>query len=147
VETCQFGSAKRFLPCIFAHVAEAGGKRHYKASVPMNSMSQQCSVRWEPVYQDPSIKWSPGFDDRCLPGAYISIFFKVKGILPQVENMCTRVKPVKLLVNIIFHLIINIFGSNDKICFILQCIEITLYRCIMHYAVLSSWIPQYIYIL
>jgi hypothetical protein len=50
----------------------------------------------------PSIKWSPGFDDKCLPGAYISTFFKVMGILPQVKNMCTRVKIVKLLVKIFF---------------------------------------------
>ncbi len=66
------------------------------------------------------------------------VFFKVKGILPQVGNMCTRVKTLKLLVKIFFYLIINIVGSNDNSCFILQCIEITLYQCIMHYVVLSS---------
>jgi hypothetical protein len=31
----------------------------------------------------------------------------------------------------IFHLVVNIVGSNDNFCYILQCIEITMYQCIM----------------
>jgi hypothetical protein len=38
----------------------------------------------------PSIKWSSGFDARCLPGAYISTFFKSWGICPRVARPVTQ---------------------------------------------------------
>jgi hypothetical protein len=53
-------------------------------------------------YKPPNTKWLGSFDGKCLPRAYIYTFSKSMDILPSVENMCTWVKTMKLLIKIFF---------------------------------------------
>jgi hypothetical protein len=55
-------------------------------------------------------KRSPSFDGKCLLGAYISIFFEIRGILPFTPVWkCVHVSENKIIVSkFAFYLVINI---------------------------------------
>jgi hypothetical protein len=92
-----------------------------------------------------NIKWSLGFDGRCSLNAYTYTFVMLMGILPEFKNMCTQVKTMKLL--------IKIFSCSEKIIKIViiffyfvmyQNYNVSMHHVIMHYVMLSSWVPWYI---